>query len=325
MRRIAILALDRCQSLDVIGPLEVFHGATQALRRSGARDPGYAAFVVGASRASVRTESGLRLAPDETIARICTKGATPLDTFIVAGGPGIEEAIAKPATLAAVRRCAGIARRTASVCTGALLLAAAGLLDGRRATTHWAFCDTLAQHFPHVVVDRESIFVRDDPMWTAAGVVAGIDLALAMVAEDFGHELASEVARWLVVFIRRAGGQPQLSAQLSAQAAERPDIRDLLSWINEHIEIDLSLSTLAHRSAMSIRNFARVFQEETGTTPAKYVERVRIEAARRLLESSKKSVEQVALSTGFASPEALRRSFSRRIGMSPSDYRTRHS
>ncbi|APR75988.1 Transcriptional regulator, AraC family protein [Minicystis rosea] len=209
------------------------------------------------------------------------------------------------------------------MCTGAFLLAASGLLDGRRATTHWAYCDALAQHFPRVAVERGSIYVRDDAVWTTAGVVAGIDLALALVAEDLGPDLATQVARWLVVFIRRAGGQPQVSAQLAAQAAERPELRDVLAWIDEHIDEDLSLPALARRLAMSVRNFARVFREETGTTPARYVEQVRLEAARRLLESSKKSVEQVAEATGFPRPEALRRAFSRQIGVSPSEYRAR--
>jgi transcriptional regulator GlxA family with amidase domain len=301
----------------------VFHGANAALRRNGARDPGYAAFVVAARRTPVRTESGLRISPEETLTSLTARGAPPVDTFIVAGGPGVEQAIKKPATLAAVRRCAGRAKRTASVCTGAFLLAASGLLDGRRATTHWAYCDTLARHFPRVTVERGSIYVRDDPVWTTAGVAAGIDLALALVAEDFGPGLATQVARWLVVFIRRAGGQPQLSAQLAAQAAERPDLRDVLAWISEHVEHDLSLPVLARRLAMSVRNFARVFREETGTTPARYVEQVRLDAARRFLESSKKSVEQVAEAAGFSSPEALRRAFARQVGVSPSEYRAR--
>ncbi len=323
MRRIAILAVDQCQGLDVMGPLEVFHGASAALRRSGARDPGYEAFVVGVNRAPVRTESGLRLLPEETLASASAPGALPLDTFLVAGGPGVEAAIERPATLAGIRRCARRAKRTASVCTGAFLLAASGLLDGRRATTHWAYCDMLARHFPGVTVEREPLFVHDTGVWTTAGVTAGIDLALALVAEDFGHELAAQVARWLVVFVRRSGGQPQMSAQLAAQAAERPDLRDLLAWISEHIEEDLSLPALARRTAMSVRNFARVFREETGATPARYVERIRIEVARRVLESSKKSVEEVAEATGFASPEGLRRAFARCVGASPSEYRAR--
>jgi transcriptional regulator GlxA family with amidase domain len=323
MRRIAILAVDQCQGLDVMGPLEVFHGATMALRRSGARDPGYQAFVVGATRAPVRTESGLRVVPDETFATLSARGAPALDTFIVAGGPGVEKAVTRPATLAGIRRCARRARRTASVCTGAFLLGASGLLDGRRATTHWAYCDALAHHFPGVRVEREVVYVRDDTVWTTAGVTAGIDLALAMVAEDLGPELATQVARWLVVFVRRSGGQPQVSAQLAAQAALRPDLRDLLAWIAEHLDDDLSLPALARRSAMSVRHFARVFRDETGETPARYVEKVRIEAARRFLESSKKSVEEVAAATGFTSPEALRRAFARCVGESPSEYRSR--
>jgi transcriptional regulator GlxA family with amidase domain len=323
MRRIAILAVDQCQGLDVTGPLEVFHGATMALRRSGARAPGYQAFVVGATRAPVRTESGMRLVPEETLSTLTARGASPLDTFIVAGGPGVQQAIESPRTLAGIRRCAAQARRTASVCTGAFLLAASGLLDGRRATTHWAYCDTLARLFPGVGVQREVLYVRDEPVWTTAGVVAGIDLALAMVAEDHGQELATQVARWLVVFVRRSAGQPQVSAQLAAQAAERPDLRDLLAFIGEHLDQDLSLPALARRAAMSVRNFARVFRDETGKTPARYVEEVRIEAARRLLEISQKSVDEVAAATGFGGAGALRRAFARRVGESPGAYRAR--
>jgi transcriptional regulator GlxA family with amidase domain len=323
MRRIAILAVDHCQGLDVIGPLEVFHGANAALARKGSRRAAYEAIVVGVRRAPIPTESGLRLLPEASLAALTRRGAPPLDTFILAGGPGVEQAVARPATLAAIRRCAAAARRTASVCTGAFLLAASGLLDGRRATTHWAYCDTLARHFPSVSVERDPIYVRDRCVWTTAGVTAGIDLALAMVADDFGQELASELARWLVVFIRRAGGQPQVSAQLAAQAAQRPELRDLLTWISEHLDHDLSLPVLARRSAMSVRNFARVFREETGTTPARYVETIRIEAARRYLEGSDKSVEEVAAAAGFASAEALRRAFAKHLGTSPSEYRAR--
>ena len=243
------------------------------------------------------------------------------DTFIVTGA--LDPQPSTPAMLEQVRAAMTRCRRMASICTGAFVLAEAGLLDGRRATTHWAYCDMLARHFPGVTVEREPLFVHDTGVWTTAGVTAGIDLALALVAEDFGHELAAQVARWLVVFVRRSGGQPQMSAQLAAQAAERPDLRDLLAWISEHIEEDLSLPALARRTAMSVRNFARVFRKETGATPARYVERIRIEVARRVLESSKKSVEEVAEATGFASPEGLRRAFARCVGASPSEYRAR--
>jgi transcriptional regulator GlxA family with amidase domain len=323
MRRIAILAIEDCQGLDVIGPLEVFHGANATLRRKGRHDRGYAPFVVGTTRRPIRTESGLRISPDETLASLTKRGAPALDTFIVAGGPGVERAVQKNATLVAIRQCAARAKRTASVCTGAFLLGASGLLEGRKATTHWAYCDALAQYFPNVAVERESIYVRDKGVWTTAGVVAGIDLALALVADDLGQELATEVARWLVVFIRRSGSQPQVSAQLAAQAAERPDLRDLLAWINEHIDEDLSLPALAKRAGTSVRNFARIFREQTGVTPARYVERIRLEAARRILESSKKNIEEVAEATGFSSPEVLRRAFARQVGVSPAAYRAR--
>jgi transcriptional regulator GlxA family with amidase domain len=222
-----------------------------------------------------------------------------------------------------VRRAAGGARRIASVCTGAFVLAAAGLLDDRRATTHWAFCGELAERFPNVRVERDPIYVRDGEVWTSAGVTAGIDLALALVEEDLGRDIALLVARWLVVFVRRAGGQSQFSAQLAAQTAERVPLRDLQAWIGDHPEADLAVPALARRVAMSVRHFSRVFRAETGASPADYVERIRVETARRLLETSARSVEEIAAAAGFANPEALRRAFGRRVGLSPREYRAR--
>jgi transcriptional regulator GlxA family with amidase domain len=323
MRRVAILAVDACQSLDVVGPMEVFHGATEALRRRGARAPGYAPMLVGFGRGPVRTESGMLLRPEQTLRAVSARGAPRIDTFLVGGGPGVGSVLQRPRALREVRACAARARRVGSVCTGSFLLAGAGLLDGRRATTHWAYTDTLAELFPKVQVERDVIYVRDGACWTAAGVVAGIDLALAMVAEDHGELLATEVARWLVVFIRRAGGQAQTSSQLAAARADRPSLRDLLVWIDEHLLDDLSVAKLARRAATSVRTFARRFREETGTTPARYVENVRIQAAQRLLETSGRSIEEVARDVGLASGEALRRAFARTLGIRPSAYRSR--
>jgi transcriptional regulator GlxA family with amidase domain len=213
----------------------------------------------------------------------------------------------------------------ASVCSGAFILAAAGLLDGRRATTHWSGCDLLARLFPAVTVERDPIFVRDGNVWTSAGITAGIDLALALVEADHGRELALDVSRWLVMFVQRPGGQSQFSAQLAAQVAERDPLRDLQAWIGEHPDAELTVEALADRVAMSPRHFARVFREEVGETPARYVEAVRVEAARRLLERTGRSVDDVASACGFGTAETLQRAFRRRLGVSPGAYRRHFS
>ncbi len=222
-----------------------------------------------------------------------------------------------------LRAHAGRAERLVSVCTGAFLLAEAGLLDGRRVTTHWASCDTLAERFPGVRVDPDPIFVRDGHVATSAGVTAGIDLALALVEEDLGREAALTVARYLVVFLRRPGGQAQFSAQLRAQSARREPLRDLQGWISDHPGADLSVEALAERVGLSPRQFARAFTAEVGVTPGRYVDRVRLEAARRLLEDSSRGIEQVARDCGYGTPEAMRRAFLRVLGVSPAEYRRR--
>jgi len=209
----------------------------------------------------------------------------------------------------------------ASVCSGAFILAAAGLLDGRRATTHWSECDTLGRLFPQVTVEDDPIFVRDGKVTTSAGVTAGMDLALAMVEDDLGRDTALQVARWLVMFVQRSGGQSQFSSQLAGQLAERAPLRDLQTWMADHPDADLSVPALAARSDMSDRNFARVFRREVGTTPAAYVEQVRCEAARRLLETTDRTVDEVARASGFGRTETLQRSFKRIMGVSPSHYR----
>jgi transcriptional regulator GlxA family with amidase domain len=208
-------------------------------------------------------------------------------------------------------------------CTAAFVLGEAGLLDGRRATTHWEYCDDLQRRHPAVAVERDPIFVVDGPVRTSAGVTAGMDLALALVEEDLGPRVALEVARWLVLFVKRPGGQAQFSAQLAAQSAQREPLRELQAWMADHLADDLSVPALAVRARMSERNFARAFKAETGMTPAVYVEALRVERARMLLEDGAESLEAVARATGFASPEVLRRAFHRRVGVSPAAYRER--
>jgi transcriptional regulator GlxA family with amidase domain len=246
-----------------------------------------------------------------------------IDTLIVAGGDGTRTVMADESFLGEIRRLAPTCRRVASVCSGAFVLAAAGLLDGRRATTHWQWCDVLAESFPNVVVEGDHIFVRDGEVWTSAGVTAGIDLALAMVEEDVGREVALAIARRLVVFLKRPGGQSQFSAQLSGQLAERRSLSELQAWIVDHVDEDLPVERLADRAAMSIRNFSRAFRREVGMTPARFVERARVDRARRLLEESSASVDEIARCCGFGTAETMRRTFLRGVRVTPSDYRRR--
>jgi transcriptional regulator GlxA family with amidase domain len=306
-RRVVVVAFPDVQSLDVIGPTEVFSQA------------GYAVELVADRDAPIRASNGLRLVPDLTLQRC--RGE--IDTLVVAGGSGVREAARDERLISWLRLAARRSRRVTSVCTGAFLLARAGILDGRRATTHWAACAALARSYPTIEVDPEPIFVRDGNVYTSAGVTAGIDLALALVEEDVGRDPALEVARNLVLFIRRPGGQAQFSATLAGQAASRPGIRELQSWIADHLDADLSVPALAERTFMSPRNFSRVFGREVGATPAAYVESVRVEHARTLLETTDLQVEEIARRCGFGTVETLRRAFGRRVRVSPSDYRER--
>ena len=319
-RRILILAVAPAQLLDVAGPAEVF---SQANRLSAA--PLYdieVAIVPGPGRRAPTTTSGVALAAGRSLATLLAD-RRPLDTLMVAGGEGARTRNRQPALRDAVRRLTRRARRVASVCTGAFVLAAAGLLDGKRAVTHWRWCATLAENHPRIAVDPEPIFIRDGDLWTSAGVTAGIDLALALLEEDHGHPLALAVARELVMFLRRPGGQQQFSAALTAQSSTRTDLRDLVAWIADHLEQPLTVEALAECARMSPRQFARVFARELGVTPAKLVDRLRVEAARRRLEQSPKSLAGVAASCGFGSEETMRRAFLRHLGTPPGAYRER--
>jgi len=313
IRQILVLAVEDAQGLDVLGPVEVF--AEAALEVPGA----YRVEVIAPGDGETITMSnGVRL------------GVAPLpkppprhDTLVVAGGSGARAAVEDQALLDWIRQASGRARRTASVCTGAYLLAAAGLLDGRRATTHWAFCDDLAERYQRVRVENDPVFIHDDGVWTSAGVTAGIDLSLSLVEADLGPRVALQVARRLVVFFKRPGGQSQFSSALAAQHASRPELRELQAWIAGNLEAELGVRVLAGRALMSERSFARAFHREVGQTPAAYVEALRIERARALLEDGAPSLEAVAQACGFASAEVLRRAFHRRLGVAPADYRER--
>ncbi len=313
-RRIVIVVYPGFQPLDAVGPAEAFGGAARLVPGS------YEVTVVAPERVSLESRfGGFGLLPASSLAE-CIE---PIDTLIVAGGFGSRTAHEIPGLINWIRDAAGRARRTASVCTGAFVLAAAGLLDGRRATTHWASCDELRERFPTITVDAAPIFVRDGDVWTSAGVTAGIDLSLALIEDDLGAESAREIARWLVVFLQRPGGQAQFSAQLASQPAARAPLRELQAWIVEHVDADLRVDALAERVAMSPRNFARAFRREVGLTPASFVEAVRVESARRRLERGAEPVDEIACRVGFGTPETMRRAFSRRLGVAPAEYRSR--
>jgi transcriptional regulator GlxA family with amidase domain len=318
-RQIAILAFPGVQSLDITGPLEVFAGAQTLIEAAARVDRGYQVSILSRDGAPLQTSSGLTIAPHGDFPHAPAR----LDTLIVAGGGGSRDAARDPATIEWITRAAARARRVTSVCTGAFLLAAAGLLDGRRATTHWAAAAELARRHPAVRVDPEPIFLRDGAVWTSAGVTAGMDLALALVEEDLDREAALTIARHLVLFLRRPGNQAQFSATLAAQEPVREPLRQVRRHILEHVSEDLSVEVLARLAHMSPRNFARAFAAETGVTPARYVERVRLEAARRALEDSTEPIALVVEACGFGTAETMRRCFLRALGVGPAEYRRR--
>lgn len=318
-RRVSMVVYPGIQLLDVTGPLEVLAAASEAAAERWVDEPGYALEIIGPEPGLVRASSGLRVGVDRAYADL----PDTIDTLIVAGGAGTAQAIRDPAVLECIRVAAGRARRICSVCTGAFLLAAVGLLDGRRATTHWNSVDLFRRHFDRVELEPDAIYVRDGEVWTSAGVTAGMDLALALVEEDFDRSLALEVSRRMVFFLKRPGGQSQFSAQLAGQFADRDPLRELQAYIVEHPGAAHRVESLAARVAMSPRHFSRVFREEVGLSPARFVERVRVEAARRRLEESQAPVEGVAAEVGFGSAETMRRAFLRQVGVGPAAYRER--
>lgn len=320
MRRIVCVAFPDVQVLDVTGPLEVFGRAARLLVERGMRrDLAYSVEIAGPAAGPVVTSSGIKIVADRRFRDVRRN----IDTLLVAGGRGSSRAAQDPSLRAWLTRIAPRVRRLGSVCTGTFILAAAGLLDGRRATTHWASCDRLARTYPRIRVESDPIFIRDGNIYTSAGVTSGMDLALAMVEEDFGRQIALGVARQLVMFLQRPGGQSQFSSQLAVQTADRQPLRELVAWIADHLDRDLSVPALADRAAMSPRHFARVFAAELHMTPARFVERQRVEAARRRLEESGDGVERIAATCGFGSAEVMRRAFLRTVRVSPTDYRNR--
>ena len=308
VRRVVVVAFPECMSLDVVGPAEVFSTAGP-----------YDVEVVAPDPEPFFMTNGMQVIPAAGIDDV--RG--PIDTLLIAGGEGTRKAASDPRVVKWVQDAAKRSRRVTSVCSGAFVLANAGLLDGRRATTHWQWCDTLAGMFPGVEVERDAIYIADGNVYTSAGVTAGMDLALALVEEDLGAEVAREVAQQLVVFLRRPGGQSQFSAQIATPAAERESLREVQAYIASNAAAELSVPRLAERAAMSPRNFARAFRRETGMTPAAYVESVRVEQARIALEGSDAQVESIARHCGFGTVETMRRAFHRRLGVNPAAYRSR--
>jgi transcriptional regulator GlxA family with amidase domain len=315
--RIVIVAFDEVQPLDVVGPHEVFAGAGRAAAWLG-RPGGYRVSVASKDGGLVRSESGLEL------------GTAPLpgpgeriDTLVLAGGNGSGAAAADDELIAWVTVTAARCRRVATVCSGTFLAAAAGLLSGRRVTTHWARADELAASYPEVQVDPDPIYVRDGAIWSSAGVTAGIDLSLALVEDDLGVEVAQTVARWLVMFLHRPGGQSQFASPVWVPRAERSAVRAVQARVETAPGEDHRLPQMADAAAMSVRHFARVFTAEVGESPGRFVERTRLEAARRELETSTATLDVVASRCGLGSAETLRRVFRRHLGVSPDAYRRR--
>ncbi len=308
-----ILGFPGVQALDLVGPFEVF--ANASLYLTGA--PGYDVSLVSSDGAPISAGSGLEL-----VTRPLPDPGERIDTLLLPGGIGVSAVQRDASVMEWIRATARSARRVVSVCNGAFLAAEAGLLDGCRATTHWAMADTLAAEFPSVTVDPDPIFIRSsDKTWTAAGVTSGIDLALALVEDDHGGELAQTVARWLVLYLRRPGGQSQFAAPVWMPRAKRMPIRDVQEAIEAQPGASHRIDELARRAAMSPRHFTRVFTAEVGEAPSAYVERIRSEAARRQLEETDDTMTVIANRCGFGSAESLRRNFVRRLGVSPDHYR----
>jgi transcriptional regulator GlxA family with amidase domain len=309
MRKVVIVGPPPVQVLDVTGPLEVFSNA-----------PGYEIQIAnpGPER-TVQTNRGLVLGD----ATPTTEIRGPIDTLIVVGGPGAEGGIYDPTFVAWIAAAAKQSRRVASICTGAFLLAEAGLLNGKQAVTHWTFCDRLAREYPEVMVRPHPIFLRDGSIYTSAGITAGIDLSLALVEEDHGHETALKIARFLVMFLVRPGGQAQYSHMLSHQAGASQPLRELQVWMLEHLREPLTVDLLAERIGMSARHFSRVCLRETGMNPGQFVDRMRVEAAQQMIDSSSRGLKEIADATGFSTADAMRRVFLRVLGVTAAEYASR--
>jgi transcriptional regulator GlxA family with amidase domain len=320
-QRVVLVGAPGTQILDLVGPFQIFTRAAElSAKKRPSRAPIYQVEIVSTARGRpILTNCGLDLMAHHCFRQV--KGR--IDTLLVAGGNAIECGEVSAEAVQWLRDVAPQTRRFGSVCTGALLLAEAGLLDGRKATTHWKYCDLLATRYPNIDVNPDPIFIRDENVYTSAGVTAGMDLSLALVEEDHGAQLALEVARDFVLYLRRPGGQSQFSAALSMQATDRHPFRELSAWALDNLTADLSVAALAARVSMSPRNFARVFSAEMRTSPASFVERLRVDVARRRLEESTHSLKRIAAECGFNTVATLRSAFQRQLGAPPGQYRQR--
>jgi transcriptional regulator GlxA family with amidase domain len=317
VKGVAILALPGVQLLDVAGPLDVFAEANVQ-----AGTPAYRLYVVASRPGAITSSSGTRLMPDCLIGDLDIK---EIDTLLVAGCPNAAETRPNAGVIDWLRTAAPRTRRYGSVCTGAFYLAAAGLLDKKRVTTHWAVAAQLAQTYPATMVDEDALYVRDGKLRTAAGVTAGLDLALALIEEDLGRDLAMKVAGQLVMFFKRPGGQMQFSRKGETLPSGRSILQEVQRFVASNPAADHSVASLAARANLSPRHFARLFHGEVGITPAAWIESARVSAARRLLEDGRETPKQVAVDCGFANADTLRRAFVRQIGVTPAEYRKRYA
>ncbi|MES2048994.1 MAG: DJ-1/PfpI family protein [Pseudomonadota bacterium] len=319
-RRVVFLAYNGMNLLDLAGPLQAFATANRISQNAGGSAL-YETVVASAGGGSVTSSAGL----DVDTRSIAALDGMNIDTIVSAGGCQGEEYAACPELVSWINRHAATVRRLCSVCTGAFLLAAAGQLDGRRVATHWGWAERLQKLHPTIKVDADALFIQDGTVWTSAGVTAGIDMSLALIEADYGHQIAIQTARQLVMFIKRAGGQSQFSVPLAAQSRDSGDFADLHAWISAHINEDLSVARLAIHANMSLRNFVRVYAATVGRTPAKTVEAIRMEAACRALESTTLPLKAISVQIGYAEEQNLRRVFLRNFGINPLQYRARFS
>jgi len=322
-RLVVVLAFEGVQLLDVAGPVQTFASANEIAKEVS--DAPYRIVVASRRGGPLSSSAGLPVLTQPLAAAI---RETRIDTLIIPGGPGVHAALADARTVSWVRRQLSSARRIASVCTGAFLLAQTGILAGRRVTTHWKWCGHLQKLYPDVHVDPDPIYLHDGQIWTSAGVTAGIDLSLALIEEDLGRNLAMRIARHLVVFLNRPGGQAQFSAPLEAQSVAADGnvpnhFAPLHGWVADNLAGDLRVDRLAEQAGMSPRTFARVYAAKMGITPARMVERIRIEAVRRILEETDMPIKRVASQCGFGQEDRLRRAFARQVGTTPAEYRER--
>jgi transcriptional regulator GlxA family with amidase domain len=316
-KHIVILGYNGIMGLDLVGPMEAF-GTAQMKSSKGAWEPCYRVTIAALDSKTFRSEFGLLLSAEKTLASV-----RDADTLIVPGGSGLRQGDGPRKLSAWLHKSAGSLRRIASICTGIYGLAPSGLLNGRRVATHWRFASDLATRFPKLHVDPNSLYIRDGKFWTAAGVTAGIDLSLALIEEDYGPEVALSVARELVVYMKRSGGQEQYSEPLQFQLQSRSRFADLLPWMKAHLDRDLTVDALAEKISLCPRQLSRRFIQEFGSSPASFVRRLRLDEARERLSAPDCTVESVARSVGFSDADSFRRAFERCFGIAPSDYRGR--